>query len=381
MARPERLFIAHPFNPVYLLPLVEIVGGRKTAPESIDRAKDFFAEIGMKPLVVRKEIDAFIGDRLLEAQWREALWLIHDNVATAEEIDDVIRYSFGLRWAQMGTFMTYRIAGGEAGMRHFMQQFGPALSWPWTRLMDVPRLDDALVDKIATQSDAQANGYSIRELERIRDDNLVAILQALRAQDGGAGWGAGALLKDYEDRLFQSAHHAAASRQHDLTKPLELFATRVMPEWTDYNGHMTEGRYLQVFGDTSDALLAFAGVDQAYRERGLSFYTVETHITHQKEVRALEPIHTTIQVLSVDDKRLHVFYRMVHTPSGDLLATAEQMLLSVDAKAGRARAAEPAVLAKLSEVAEAHAALPLPEQAGRAVGQRMRRGEVGCTSA
>ena len=106
--------------------------------------------------MIRKEIDAFVGDRLLEALWREALWLVHDDVATAEEIDDVIRYSFGLRWAQMGTFMIYRIAGGEAGMRHFMNQFGPALKWPWTKLMDVPEFNDALVDKIVAQSDAQA---------------------------------------------------------------------------------------------------------------------------------------------------------------------------------------------------------------------------------
>ena len=110
----------------------------------------------MKPLSSRKEIDAFVGDRLLEALWREALWLVHDDVATAEEIDDVVRYSFGLRWAQMGTFMIYRIAGGEPGMRHFMNQFGPALKWPWTKLMDVPEFNDALVDKIVAQSDAQA---------------------------------------------------------------------------------------------------------------------------------------------------------------------------------------------------------------------------------
>jgi carnitine 3-dehydrogenase / betainyl-CoA thioesterase len=370
MRQPERLVIAHPFNPVYLLPLVEIVGGRKTAPATIERAKSLYAGIGMKPLVVRKEVDAFIGDRLLEALWREALWLVHDDVATAEEIDDVIRFSFGLRWAQMGTFMTYRIAGGEAGMRHFMQQFGPALNWPWTRLMDVPKLDDALIDKIAEQSDAQANGASVRELERIRDDNLVAILQALRAQDGGKGWGAGALLKAYEDRLFQRAHFDASSRAHDLAKPLQLFATRVAPEWTDYNGHMTESRYLQVFADTSDALLLFAGVDQAYHDRGLSFYTVETHLMHLKEVRALEPIHTTIQVLSVDEKRLHLFYELIHTPTGERLATAEQMLLSVDTKAGRAVPAEPTVLARLREIAAAQAGLPRPEQAGRAVGQK-----------
>ncbi len=370
MGRPERLVIAHPFNPVYLLPLVEIVAGQRTAPATVARAEAFYAAIGMKPLVVRKEIDAFIGDRLLEALWREALWLVHDDVATAEEIDDVIRYSFGLRWAQMGTFMTYRIAGGEAGMRHFMNQFGPALKWPWTKLMDVPEFNGALVDKIVAQSDAQANGYSIRELERLRDDNLIAIMQALRAQDGGRGWGAGALLKEHEERLLESAHRDAATREHDATKPLRLFETRVGPEWIDYNGHMTESRYLQVFADSSDALLLFLGIDEAYHRRRGSYFTVETHLMHLKDVQALEPIHTTTQILSADDKRLHVFQTMHHSTSGNVLATAEQMLLHVDTEAKKAAPAEPAVLERLHSLAAKHAALERPPAAGRAVGQK-----------
>ena len=199
LAHPERILVGHPFNPVYLLPLVEIVGGRATSAATVERARGVYGSIGMKPVVVRKEIDAFIGDRLQEALWREALWLVHDRIATVEEIDDVIRFSFGLRWAQMGVFQVYRVAGGEAGMRHFMEQFGPCLAWPWTKLTDVPDLDDALVDTIARQSDAQAAGLSIRELERIRDDNLVGIMEALeRAGEsaGGSGWGAGALLRD-----------------------------------------------------------------------------------------------------------------------------------------------------------------------------------------
>ena len=195
LAHPGRLLVGHPFNPVYLLPLVEIVGGRATAAAAVERARAVYASLGMKPVVVAKEIDAFIGDRLQEALWREALWLVHDGVATVEEIDDVIRYSFGLRWAQMGIFQVYRIAGGEAGMRHFMAQFGPCLAWPWTKLTDVPDLDDALIDRIAGQSDAQAAGRSIRELERIRDDNLVGIMEALE-RSGESGWGAGALLRE-----------------------------------------------------------------------------------------------------------------------------------------------------------------------------------------
>ena len=187
MTQPERLVVGHPFNPVYLLPLVEVVGGAQTSLGSVDRAMAIYAAAGMKPLHVRVEIDAFIADRFLEAVWREALWMINDGVATTEEIDDAIRYGFGLRWAQMGLFETYRVAGGEAGMRHFIAQFGEALSWPWTKLMDVPELTDELVQRIADQSDEQSGRYSIRELERIRDRNLVGILRALEANEWGAG--------------------------------------------------------------------------------------------------------------------------------------------------------------------------------------------------
>ena len=208
LAHPGRMLVGHPFNPVYLLPLVEIVGGRATDAAAMERAGAVYESIGMKPVVVRKEIDAFIGDRLQEALWREALWLVHDGVATVEEIDDVMRYSFGLRWAQMGIFQVYRVAGGEAGMRHFMEQFGPCLKWPWTKLTDVPDLDDALVDRIAGQSDAQAGGLSIRELERIRDDNLIGIMEALE-RTGESGWGAGGLLRDARDVM---RHRAGSTR-------------------------------------------------------------------------------------------------------------------------------------------------------------------------
>jgi carnitine 3-dehydrogenase len=223
MQRPERLIVGHPFNPVYLLPLVEIVGGEKTTPEFIEKARDAYASIGMKPVVIRKEIEAFVGDRLLEAAWREALWLIKDGICTVEELDDIMRYGFGLRWAQMGMFQVYRIAGGEAGMRHFMAQFGPCLAWPWTKLMDVPEFNDALVDLIAGQSDEQAHGLSIRELERIRDDNLVAIMDALSKQNKGEGWGAGALHKDYVKRLGRIAvatpKRSAAAEKAKAAKP------------------------------------------------------------------------------------------------------------------------------------------------------------------
>jgi carnitine 3-dehydrogenase len=187
LGHPERLIVGHPFNPVYLLPLVEVVGGQRTAAETIARASAWYRALGMHPLHVRAEIDAHIADRLLEAVWREALWLVRDGIATTEEIDDAIRYGFGLRWAQMGLFETYRIAGGLGGMRHFISQFGECLTWPWTKLTDVPELTDELIDTIADQSDAQSGHLGVRELERIRDRNVAGILRTLEANDWGAG--------------------------------------------------------------------------------------------------------------------------------------------------------------------------------------------------
>ena len=202
MDNPERLLVAHPFNPVYLLPLVELVGGAKTSMETIEQAREIYHSVGMHPLHVKKEIEAFIADRLLEAVWRESLWLVKDGIATTQDVDDAVRYGFGLRYAQMGVFDTYRVAGGEAGMRHFMAQFGPCLKWPWTKLMDVPEFTDELVDLIAGQSDEQSGHMSIREMERIRDDNLIAILHGLKANN----WGAGKTLARYEQQLMQAAN-------------------------------------------------------------------------------------------------------------------------------------------------------------------------------
>ncbi len=202
MSHPQRLLVAHPFNPVYLLPLVELVGGKSTNLDTIERARDIYQSVGMHPLHVKKEIEAFIADRLLEAVWRESLWLVKDGVATTQDVDDAVRFGFGLRYAQMGVFDTYRVAGGEAGMRHFMAQFGPCLKWPWTKLMDVPEFTEELVDLIAGQSDDQSGHMSIREMERIRDDNLIAIIHGLK----GNNWGAGKTLARYESQLLQAAN-------------------------------------------------------------------------------------------------------------------------------------------------------------------------------
>ncbi|MEE1921791.1 L-carnitine dehydrogenase [Pseudomonas sp. 148P] len=178
-SHPERCIVGHPFNPVYLLPLVEIVGGRNTAPEAIEAAKQVYSALGMQPLHVRKEVPGFIADRLLEALWREALHLVNDGVATTGEIDDAIRFGAGLRWSFMGTFLTYTLAGGDAGMRHFMAQFGPALQLPWTYL-PAPELTEELIDAVVDGTSEQRGERSIASLERYRDDCLLAVLDAVK---------------------------------------------------------------------------------------------------------------------------------------------------------------------------------------------------------
>jgi carnitine 3-dehydrogenase len=361
MRHPGRLIVAHPFNPVYLLPLVEIVAGERTDPGTVERAMAFYPTLGMKPVRLRKEIDAFIADRFLEAVWREGLWLVKDGIGTTEEIDDAIRFGFGLRWAQMGLFETYRLAGGEAGMRHFIEQFGPALKWPWTKLMDVPELTEELIDTIAAQSDAQSGARSIRELERIRDDNLVAIMQALKAND----WGAGQVLADWERRLFD---RGAARPAGDLSRPIRTVERTVPPDWTDYNNHMNEAKYLQAFCDATDAFMRLIGADADYIAGGLSYFTVETHIRHLDEARAGEPITVETQVLAGKGKKMHLFHQMRHG-DGRLLATGEHMLLHVSLQTRSTCQPAPAVSRKLEEIAALHAKLPRPEGAGRAVGQ------------
>ena len=363
MARPERFLVTHPFNPVYLLPLVELCGGERTDPQVVERTRSIYDAIGMRPLVVRKEIDGFVADRLLEALWREALWLVHDDVATVAEVDDAVRYAAGLRWALMGSFQAYRIAGGEAGMRHFMAQFGPALQWPWTKLMDVPELTDAFVDKIAEQSDAQAAGRSIRELERERDAGLIAMLHALRDEDLAAG----SVLRRHEARLGAPQR---ARPDLDASAPLHLLDARVPAAAVDYNGHMTESHYVKLFGDAGDALFAALGLDDTALAAGESFFTAESHIMHLQQVALGEPLYVTTQVLAADDKRIHAFHRMHRPADAGVVATAEQMYLHVDTERERVAPASGTIRANMARLADAHAALALPETAGRAVGRR-----------
>ncbi len=358
--RPQRVCVGHPFHPVYLLPLVEVVAGGETSEETLQTTSALYASLGMHPLVLRTEIDGFVADRLLESVWRESLHLVKDGVATVDEIDQAIAYGPGLRWSIMGSFLLYRLAGGESGMRHFLDQFGPALKLPWTHL-EAPELDEALISRIVEQSDQQAEGRTIDELETLRDDCLVSILQSLKAHNQGAG----AVLKRHEGNLISQRGQDKTASACDLGQPLQLHRALIQADWIDYNGHLTESRYLQVFGDATDALLSFIGVDSDYLASEGSYFTLETHIRYLMEVRLGEEVHLTTQVLASDEKRIRLFHRMLR--SNEEVATAEHMMLHVNAASGRAAPAGREVRKSLEQLAAAQAAIDQPQAAGRGI--------------
>ena len=175
---PKRLIIAHPFNPVYLLPLVELVAGKKTDKKFINKANIFYSNIGMKTLILKKELPGYLSDRLQESMWRESLHIINEGYATAQDLDDAIIYGPGLRWSLMGTFLTFHLAGGKMGMAHMLEQFGPALKLPWTKLK-APKLNQKLRKRIIDGTKVQAKNRSIENLSNLRDNFLIDLQKLL----------------------------------------------------------------------------------------------------------------------------------------------------------------------------------------------------------
>jgi carnitine 3-dehydrogenase len=162
------------------------VGGKDTSEATKLAAKDFYESLGMHALMVKKEVPGHISDRLQEAMWREILHALNDDIASTQELDESIAYGPGLRWAIMGMNQIYMIAGGAGGARHFIEQFGPALEWPWTHLK-APPLTEEIINRFVEGTEAQSQGKSIRELENVRDECLVAIQKVLAKHNIGAG--------------------------------------------------------------------------------------------------------------------------------------------------------------------------------------------------
>ena len=177
-AHPERTVVGHPFNPPYLIPLVEVVGGASTSPEVVQWTSDFFRHAGKSVITMDREVPGFVANRLQEALWREALHMVEAGEATVEEIDLSITDGPGLRWALQGPMLTFHLAGGQGGMAHMLDHFGPSLLSPWTRL-EAPELTPELRDAVVEGCEREADGRSIDDLVAERDRGVIAILRAL----------------------------------------------------------------------------------------------------------------------------------------------------------------------------------------------------------
>ncbi|MGY4408358.1 acyl-CoA thioesterase FadM [Bradyrhizobium sp. LB7.1] len=309
--------------------------------------------IGMHPLVVRKEIDGFLANRLGEALNRESLWLVHDDVATLQEIDDGIRYSWALRRAAIGS---YRAADGGQGMRQAIKQW--AFKWPWSRLTDKPEIDRAFLDKAAEQADALVKADPLEvPADQRRDDLLVALLQALRSQN----YGPGETLARWEQGL-----RARAPRPRQDSGPLRT-QREIPPSWVDGNGHAAESTYLQLCSEATGTVTSYIGIDGAYRSNSGTYFTVETHLSHLGELHGGDRVQVLTHVLGADDKRLHLFHVISREGEKIAAATGEQMLIHVDPVSKRSAPVRGQVRERLLDLARLHAQLPRPERAGASI--------------
>lgn len=179
---PGRCVLGHPFNPPHLIPLVEVVGGAKTEPETIARTLAFYEAVGKRPIHIRKEVRGHVANRLQAALWREAVHLVVEGVASVADVDAAIAYGPGLRWALMGPHLTFHLAGGEGGMAHFMAHLTPAMQ-SWMDDLGAPRLTPDVQRQIVDGVIEEAAGRDIATLARWRDEKLVEILGVVTDQE------------------------------------------------------------------------------------------------------------------------------------------------------------------------------------------------------
>ncbi len=298
---PERVVVVQAHEPVYLSPLVEVWGEDETA---VAAAADFYRQLSMQPIVVDKTSEVSIVARLQTAVRQEAEKLRQEGVSEAD-VEAVLQLGVGLDW----------MIGGVSG---------------------------------ATET-------------AVRDEALLAVMHTLR----GFEIGAGQMIAAHDARRYTSVVRRRWQVGEVVEAPLRLYRCDVDANWIDYNGHMTESSYLAAFGDASDALFRYIGIDEAYRAAGNSYYTVETHINYYLECGSGDRLLFTTQVLGFDAKRLHFFHEMYNEATGELVATTEQMLLHVDMVAARAAVVKEFVLEVLTAVYASHKQLPIPKQVGR----------------
>ncbi|MGO0603394.1 3-hydroxyacyl-CoA dehydrogenase NAD-binding domain-containing protein [Brevibacterium linens] len=342
----ERLVVGHPFNPPYLIPLVEVVGGRSTSAAAVDWAAGFFSHIGKSVIRMDREVPGFIANRLQEAQWREALYMVEQGEATVEQIDRSITDGPGLRWPFQGPMLTFHLAGGEGGMAHMLDHFGPSLKSPWTRLT-APELSQQLRDDVVAGCDIEAGERSIADLVAHRDAGIIA-LRRLTSQ----------LTASAVPAPPQSASTSTTASESQLN----TYSTEVAPEWIDYNGHMSEAFYVLVFGFATDQVMDQLGLDAAYRASArASLYTVESHIRYLDEAALGDRLTVVPHLVSAAEKKLHLAYEMY---IGDRLVSTEEIIaLHVDQTTDRVVPFPDTVADRISQITSEQ-----PDWVGRAIG-------------
>lgn len=353
VARPERFVVGHPFNPPYLIPLVEVVGGEATASAAVDWAAEFYDLIGKSVIRMDREVPGFIANRLQEAQWREALHMVAEGEASVEQIDRSITDGPGLRWPFHGPMLTFHLAGGPGGMGHMLDHFGPSLKSPWTRL-EAPELTTGLRDAVVAGCEDEANGRSIADLVAERDAGIVALRRLTASLAGDA-------TPRPADEASATASAPAASATAE-GRQLADYSTPVREEWIDYNGHLSEAFYVLVFGFATDQVMDELGLDAAYRAAsGCSLYTVESHVRYLDEVSLGATLNVRPRLVSAGTKKLHLAYEML--VDDRVVATEEILALHVDQNADRAVAFPTEIAERIAEVARS-----TPEWSGRSVG-------------
>lgn len=177
---PERILVGHPFNPPHLIPLVEVVGGTATSAEALQQAMRFYASIGKKPILLRKEMPGHVANRLQLALYREVLYLVEQDVLSVADADAAVSWGPGLRWALMGPSLQYHVSGGAGGIQHFLQGVFEGLL-PVFKTLGDPKITPELKSRLADGALQEAGSRSIEQLTKGENEQLVALLK-LRAE-------------------------------------------------------------------------------------------------------------------------------------------------------------------------------------------------------
>nr|WP_284711126.1 thioesterase family protein [Brevibacterium sp. XM4083] len=312
-----------------------------------------------------REVPGFIANRLQEAQWREALHMVEAGEATVEQIDRSITDGPGLRWPFQGPMLTFHLAGGEGGMAHMLDHFGPSLKSPWTRL-DAPELTPALRDAVVAGCEDESAGRSIADLVSARDAGIVALRRLTADLDSGGGATAAATQAAAQSTTAVTGDAAGPGVVDPAAagtgRQLSEYRTAVREEWIDYNGHLSEAFYVLVFGFATDAIMDELGLDAEYRKAtGCSLYTVESHVRYLDEVSLGSTLIVRPQLVAAGAKKLHLAYEMI--VDGRVVATEEILALHVDQTADAATEFPPEIAATIAKVARS-----TPEWSGRRVG-------------